>query len=89
MVDPHDHARAVRTREERMQASPKQRARFFALAHDLGFEARVVKERAKQRFGVASFNDLTAEQLGTLIDRLLELQTRRQQKQGFDQADRG
>lgn len=72
-----------------MQASPKQRARFFALAHDLGFEASVVKERAKQHLGAASFNDLTAEQLGMLIDRLLELQARRQQEQGSDQVDRG
>lgn len=35
------------------QASPKQRALFFALAHDLGYDAATVKERAKQHFGVA------------------------------------
>lgn len=64
------------------QASPKQKALFFALAHDLGYQAEVVKKRAKQRFGVASFNDLTTEQLSELIDRLLELQVRRGQEPG-------
>ena len=53
------------------QASPKQKARFFALAYDLGDDAATVKQRAKQHFGVASFNDLTAAQLSDLIDRLL------------------
>jgi hypothetical protein len=60
-------------------ASSKQKALFFALAHDLGYPAAVVKERAKQHFGLASFNDITTEQLGELIDRLLELQATRAQ----------
>ena len=64
-------------------ASQKQKAMFFALAHDLGYAADVVKERAKQHFGLASFNDITTEQLSELIDRLLELQaTRGQEQQG-------
>jgi hypothetical protein len=60
------------------QASPKQKALFFALAHDLGYDAATVKERAEQHFGVASFNDLTTQQLSELIDRLLALQARRE-----------
>lgn len=63
------------------QASSKQKALFFALAHDLGYEAEPVKVRAKQHFSLASFNDITSEQLSELIDRLLELQAIRGQKQ--------
>lgn len=55
-------------------ASAKQKALFFALAHDLGYAAEVVKERAKQHYGLASFNDISTEQLGALIDRLLQVQ---------------
>ena len=62
-------------------ASPKQKALFFALAHDLGYAAEMVKERAKQHLGLASFNDIATEQLSELIDRLLELQTQREQEQ--------
>lgn len=61
-------------------ASPKQKAMFFALTHDLGYAAEVVKERAKQHFELSSFNDITTEQLSELIDRLLELQAKRRQK---------
>jgi hypothetical protein len=62
-------------------ASPKQKALFFALAHDLGYPAELVKERAKQHFELASFNDITTDQLSELIDRLLELQAKRGQEQ--------
>lgn len=62
-------------------ASAKQKALFFALAHNLGYDAEVVKDRAKQHFGLASFNDLTTAQLGELVDRLLELQTKRGREQ--------
>jgi hypothetical protein len=62
-------------------ASPKQKAMFFALAHDLGYSADVIKDRAKQHVGVTSFNDITSEQLRELIDRLLELQVKRRQEQ--------
>jgi hypothetical protein len=62
-------------------ASAKQKALFFALAHDLGYVAEVVKERAKQHFGLVSFNDISTEQLGELIDRLLQVQATRAQQQ--------
>jgi hypothetical protein len=58
-------------------ASQKQKALFFALAHDLGYPADVVKDRAKQHFDLPSFTEITTEQLSELIDRLLELQATR------------
>lgn len=60
-------------------ASQKQKAMFFALAHDLGYSAELVKARAKQHFGLASFNDITTEQLSELINRLIKLQATRAQ----------
>lgn len=68
-------------------ASAKQKAHSFALAHNLGYEAEVVKQRAKQRFGLASFNDLTTAQLSDLIDRSLAVQARREHKSTTDDAD--
>lgn len=61
------------------QASQKQKAMFFALAHKLGYEAEFIKERAKQHFGLESFNDITSEQLSELINRLKEVEERRGQ----------
>jgi hypothetical protein len=43
----------------------------------MGYPAQIVKDRAKQHFGMASFNEITAEQLSELINRLLELQVTR------------
>jgi hypothetical protein len=71
------------------QASPKQKALFFALAHELGYDADVIKERAKRHFGLASFNDITTVQLGDLIDRLLAVQARRGQESVTNPADQG
>lgn len=71
------------------QASPKQRALFFALAHELGDAAATGKERAKQHFGVASCNDLAAQQLTELIHRLLALQGRRAHASAPDHAEHG
>jgi hypothetical protein len=69
------------------QASPKPKALFFALAHDLGYDAALVKERAKRHFGLASFNDRTADQLSDLIDRLLAVKARRGQASAPDPPD--
>lgn len=69
------------------QASPKQKALFFALAHDLGYDAEMVKERAKQHFGLASFNDLTTQQLGELIDRLQAVQAHRGHESAPERVD--
>jgi hypothetical protein len=68
------------------QVSPKQKALFFALAHDLGYDAPTVKQRAKQHFGLASFNDITTQQRSELIDRLLAVQARRGQEAATDPA---
>jgi hypothetical protein len=68
--------------------SQKQKAKFFALAHELGFDAETIKERAKQRFALASFNDISPEQLSWLIERLLDQQVKRQQAtRGGDDED--
>ncbi len=58
-------------------ASQKQRAMFFALSNELGYEADKVKERAKKHFNLESFKDATSDQLNYLIDRLLEKQLER------------
>jgi hypothetical protein len=54
-----------------------QKKKFFALAHELGYSADLVKERAKAHFKLKSFNDATSEQLNWLIEKLLEQQARR------------
>jgi hypothetical protein len=55
----------------------KRRKRFFALCRELGYGADVAKGRAKAHFAVASFNDLTIDQLDWLIDRLEQQKARR------------
>lgn len=50
---------------------------FFALSHQLGYEAETVKERAKKRFKLDSFKDATIEQLNWLIDKLLVQEEKR------------
>lgn len=71
------------------QATPKQKAMFFALAHDLGYDAEVVKARAKHRFGLESFNDITTDQLSELIDRLREHQAQRRGSQAEERVGDG
>jgi len=48
----------------------RRRRHFFALVNKLGFDSEDAKERAKERFGVESFNDLTLKQLNILIGKL-------------------
>lgn len=55
----------------------QQKKMFFSLAHQLGYSAATVKERAKRRFNLMSFNDATSEQLNWLIDKLLEQQAKK------------
>ena len=52
-------------------ASQQQKKMLFALAHELGYEAEAVKERAKKHFKLDTFKNSTKEQLNFLIDRLL------------------
>jgi hypothetical protein len=66
----------------------KRRKRFFALCRELGYGADFAKERAKAHFAVASFNDLTIEQLNWLIDRLEQQQARRGSAQPPGSRDR-
>lgn len=55
----------------------KRRKRFFALCWELGHDSQVAKERAKAHFEVASFKDLTIDQLDWLIDRFEQQKARR------------
>lgn len=41
--------------------------KYFALARDLGVDSIVAKNKAKERFGLKSFNDITNDQLEKLI----------------------
>ena len=41
--------------------------KYFALARDLGVTSEDAKNKAKERFRLKSFNDITNEQLGKLI----------------------
>ena len=52
-------------------ASKQQVKMFFALAHELNYEAEAVKERARKHFKLSSFKNATKDQLRFLIDRLL------------------
>ncbi len=66
----------------------KRRKRFFALSRELGYDTDFAKERAKAHFEVASFNDLTIDQLDWLIDRLEQQQARRGSAQQHGSRDR-
>jgi hypothetical protein len=66
----------------------KRRKRFFALSRELGHGAQLAKERAKAHFEVASFNDLTIDQLDWLIDQLEQQKVRRGSAQQQDSRDR-
>ena len=53
-----------------MTCHSKLRAKYFALASEMGFESEFIKGRAKQFFKVESFNDLDNDQVELLIDKL-------------------
>ncbi len=60
-------------------ASQQQKRMFFALSHQLGYDPKRVKERAKEHFNLKSLNDATVEQMNYLIDKLLVKEMERQQ----------
>ena len=53
-------------------ASEAQRKLFFALAKEAGFEADAIKERAKKKFGLESFSEISSKQISELIETLQE-----------------
>ncbi len=53
-------------------ASDKQKSYFFVLCQDLGYAADEAKERAKKKFKLESFTEITKTQLSELIDLLLK-----------------
>lgn len=53
-------------------ASEKQIKYFFVLCRDLGYTTEDAKERAKKKYKLEHFNEITRDQLSTLIDLLLK-----------------
>lgn len=48
-------------------ATELQRRKFFALVHDLGINTTEAKERAKKKFNLKSFTEITSSQINELI----------------------
>lgn len=49
------------------KARQKMIGKYFAIARDLGVKSEDAKNKAKERFGLQSFNDITDEQLERLL----------------------
>lgn len=47
-----------------------QKRLFFALGNDAGYDTEVLKERAKVKYKLEHFNDISSEQISELIDKL-------------------
>jgi len=54
------------------EASLSQRKLFFALSKEAGFEPEQIKERAKKKFKLESFKDISSVQISELIETLQE-----------------
>lgn len=54
------------------KASERQKKYFFVLCRDLGYASEEAKERAKNKFKLEHFGDITSDQLSALIDLLLK-----------------
>lgn len=54
---------------ERKISEPQKRL-FFALCNNLGIDADRAKDKAKKKYGVEHFKDLSVEQAAELIDTL-------------------
>lgn len=52
------------------EATIPQRRKFFALVHDMGYQADEMKERAKKKYGLSSFRYIQKDQINELIDAL-------------------
>lgn len=53
-------------------ASEKQIKYFFVLCRDLGYTADDAKDRAKKKYKLEHFNEITSDQLSVLIDLLIK-----------------
>lgn len=58
-------------------ASDNQRKMFFALINDLGHDPIEAKERAKKKYNLISFKDITNWQIQKLLDFLVNQQMNR------------
>lgn len=54
-----------------MLATDAQVGFFFSIVNSLGEDAVEYKERAKTTYGLESFNDITSEQISTLINKMI------------------
>ena len=59
-------------------ATDKQKKMFFAICHNLGHDPEEAKERAKKKFKVEHFAELSKYQLNILIELLLTQQAVRE-----------
>lgn len=62
------------------KATEAQKKMFFALCNILGHDPVLSKERAKAKFKLEHFGDITRYELSQLIDKLLIQQSLRQNK---------
>lgn len=58
-------------------ASEQQKKMFFALCNNLGHDPETAKERAKKKYNLEHFGEITKQQLSVLIDLLLTQQVTR------------
>jgi hypothetical protein len=56
--------------KEDKPANEAQKKLFFALINDGGYDADVMKERAKKKYKLEHFNDISSIQISELIDKL-------------------
>lgn len=52
--------------------SPAQGKMFFALGRDLGYQSEEIKNRACSYFQLDCFNEITVEQMNSLLDKLIK-----------------
>lgn len=53
-------------------ATQKQKAKFFALCRELGYDSTEAKERAKARYNLESFSEISKNDLSYLIELLVD-----------------
>ena len=54
------------------KSSKSQQSLFFALVRDAGYGSEEMKERAKKKFNLEHFTDISSKQISELIDKLQE-----------------
>lgn len=60
---------------------------FFGLAHTLGYKPEFIKDRAKTKFNLASFKNISHEQLDWLINSLEKIKQAKEEKSKRTKTD--